>query len=205
MEMEPNTLEQLVRSIAQEVLQRLQETTSTRPCVQVLAPRDAQLEALVRQRLGCGDAVDLLFLGEDAAGRTPQRHLLPRLCCSEMADLALGRASGQRLAAVLGLLLAGVQVEVLEFDYKAHAQTAPGPLFRLYEGYARTLESYGLTECPRPRPERVHFRDELVTEKDVTQAARNGARVLEIPATARVTPLAAEAAATLHLTIQKER
>lgn len=205
MQLDPRTLNALVQTIAQEVLARLQERTAEGPCVQVLAEREARLETQVRERLGNGADAVLCFQGEDTAGRRPCRHILPRLSCSDMADLAAGRAPDQPLAGVLALLLAGEEVEVLEFDYKAHAQTAPGPLFRLYEAYARTLETYGLRECPRPRPERIHFREDLVTAKDVTQAAHHGARVLEIPATARVTPLAAEAAASLRLTIQKER
>jgi hypothetical protein len=197
-------MEALARVIAQEVLNRLRETEAERPCVLVLADREARLEAQVRERLGQpSQAQDILFSGEVAASRTPHRHLLPRLSCSDMADLATGRAAGAQQAAVLNLLLNGVSVEVLEFEYKAYVESAPGPLYRLYEAHARTLESFGLKECPRPRSGTIRFWENLVTERDVTQAWKDGARVLEILTTARVTPLAVEAAHTLHITVCK--
>ena len=174
--------------------------------MRVLAPRDEALaervEALVAPFYEGG--ADLLFLGEDAGGRKPGRHILPVLSCSDMADLAVGRASSPCMEEVLGLLLRGVEVEVLEFSYRAYTDTAPGPLYELYVAHEKTLAGYGLRAF-RPRvPEKVMVREKLITAAMVEKAGAEGRRILVIPAAASVTPLAAETAEGLHMRIVKE-
>jgi len=191
---------ELARTIAGEVLKQL-NGAKEKPCVMILCARDGQVAAKVRAQLE--EEADFLFFAEPAAGRTPQRYILPHLCCATMADLALGRASGSLMTEVLRLLLSGVTVEVLEFGYRAYAETAPGPLYSLYESYEKTLAGYGMREFRRRQPDTVRVREGLVTEATVNAALEKGAAVLQVPAGAVVTPLAAEIAGRGHLAIQK--
>ena len=101
---------ELVRTVVLEVLERIDGQTP-RLCVRVLADRD---EALVRRIAPLvfpffGENTDILFTGEDNGGRTPQKYLLPELSCSDMADLASGRASSPLMEEILGLLLHGTE------------------------------------------------------------------------------------------------
>ena len=196
---------ELVRTVVQEVLART-ENFRAKACVRVLAPRD---EALA-ERVGALIApfyeggADILFLGEDAGGRMPERHILPVLSCSDMADLAVGRASSPCMEEVLGLLLRGVKVEILEFSYRAWADTAPGPLYELYAAHEKTLAGYGLRAFRPWVPEKAMVREKLITAAMVEKAGAEGRRTLVIPAAASVTPLASEKAEELHMRIMKE-
>ena len=192
--------EALVREITRNVLERLRGE-SGRSRVLILAERDESLAATVRERLG--EDAEIVFFGE-ASDRAPDRCILPRLCCSDMADLALGRASGPCRVEALRLLLSGVKVEVLEFGHRAFADTAPAALYALYELYEKTLASYGLTELKPKRPDAVRLRETLVTEKDVLRARENGASKLLFPAGAQVTPLAADTARDLGIVLERE-
>lgn len=194
-------VQQLVRHIAREVLKQLREEPG-KDCVMILEERDETLAAVVRQCLG--DGVDLLFFGEDAGGRTPVCAIVPLLSCRALAELAGGRASGPMLSEALRLLLSGTEVSVLEFEYMAYRETAPEALYRLYESYEQTLASFGMKKLQPKQPDTVRSWDNPVTEQTVLAAQAKGASVLRVPATALVTPLAAETAASMKITILKQ-
>ena len=198
-------MSELVSAVVKEVLERM-EARKALPCVFVLAKREASLEELVKPLVEpyFPEGVDLVFFGEDLGGRTPAKHILPYLCCSSMADLALGRVSSRTLETVLSLLLKGVSVEVLRFGYRDHADTAPGALYDLYVGYEKTLASYGLKEFKAKLPESVRVREKLITAAMVEKYGLEGYRNMVVPANATVTPLAAETADALKLGIQKK-
>ena len=191
---------ELVRAVAQVVLKQIREEAE-KTCVMVLGTRDWDLAARVRKYLG--EEAEVLFLGEDVGNRTPARHILPFLSCDAMAELAGGRASGRLLSEALRLLLTGTEVEVLDFEYRAYRETAPGPLYSLYESYEKTLATYGMKEFRRKQPGTVRVWENLVTEQTVIQAQEKGASVLWVPVTAKVTPLAADAARSLNINILK--
>ncbi|TWI73019.1 hypothetical protein LZ24_01430 [Desulfobotulus alkaliphilus] len=191
---------ELVRTIAKEVLRQLQQKTE-KPCVLVLAPRESSLAENLKNILE-GDT-DLVFSGEDYQGREPVRCILPFLSCASMADLAAGRASSGTEAGVLRLLLQGQEIEVLDFEYRAYGQSAPAPLYDLYQAYEKTLASYGLREFVRKQPDTVNFKKRLITEKDVIQAKDQGAGTIRIPMDAKVTPLAGQSAIDLDIKILK--
>lgn len=196
---------ELVRTVVLEVLERIDGQTP-RPCVRVLAERD---EALVRRIAPLvfpffGENTDILFTGEDNGGRIPQKYLLPELPCSDMADLALGRASSPLMEEILGLLLHGTEVEVLDFAYRQYADSAPGALYDLYAAYEQKLAAYGLREFRPKAPETARRRESLITAALVEQAGAEGIRTLVVPTSANVTPLAAEAAEALHMNILKQ-
>lgn len=191
---------ELIHTIAQKVLQQLQ-SEKQQPCVVVVAKREPVLAAQVAECVGQASVV--FFWGEDTGARLSSRYIAPVLSCSNLADLALGRASDKLLWEVLRLLLSGVQVETLGFEYKKYAATAPDALYRQYEEYAKKLASYGLKELAPQKPEALRLRDTLVTEKTIIQAKNKGASALLIPMTALVTPLAAEVAQNLNINITK--
>jgi ethanolamine utilization protein len=120
-----------------------------------------------------------------------------------MANLAAGRAEGLYVKEVMSLLLQGTQVEVLDFEYKNFSETAPGPLYRLYESYQDTLKSFGLVSFHEIKPESIRFWKELITEKTINETAQRGASTLVVSRTSKVTPLAKETANKLNITIQK--
>ena len=198
-------MSELISAVVKEVLERM-EVRKDRPCVLVLAKREAALEEQVKPLVEpyYPEGVDLVFFGEDLGGRTPVRHILPYLCCSSMADLALGRVSSRTLETVLSLLLKGISVEVLRFGYRDHADTAPGALYDLYVGYEKTLASYGLKEFKAKLPESIRVREKLITAAMVEKYGMEGYRTMVVPADATVTPLAAETADTLKVGIQKK-
>ena len=194
-------LQDIIRAVAQEVIKRLQEEAPTKPCVMVLGPRN---EGHCLQIKECSEAdVEILFWGEDTAGRTPVRHILPFLSCNDMANLASGKASEGMSSEALQLLLSGVEVEVLEYEYRAYSESAPGALYALYEAHEKTLVSYGMKEFARKAPEAIRFRETLVTQSTVQEVHSIGASTLLVPTKANITPLAAEAAKNLNLTILK--
>ena len=198
-------MSELISAVVKEVLERM-EVRKDRSCVLVLAKREAALEEQVKPLVEpyYPEGVDLVFFGEDLGGRTPVRHILPYLCCSSMADLALGRVSSRTLETVLSLLLKGISVEVLRFGYRDHADTAPGALYDLYVGYEKTLASYGLKEFKAKLPESIRVREKLITAAMVEKYGMEGYRSMVVPADATVTPLAAETADALKVGIQKK-
>jgi hypothetical protein len=191
---------ELVRTIAAEVLKQMQGQVR-KDCVMVLAERDSLSPDRLRECLG-GDT-DIFYHGEDTHGRSVCRYILPSLSCSDMADLAAGRANGPYITAVLDLLLHGTEVEVLEFGYRAYSETAPGPLYRLYESYMQTLAGFGLKPFQQKRPEFVRFWQTLVTEKVIIDAEQQGVPAVQVPVAAQITPLALETAKNLKINIQK--
>ena len=198
-------MSELISAVVKEVLERM-EARKDRPCVLVLAKREDALEEQVKPLVEpyYPEGVDLVFFGEDLGGRTPVRHILPYLCCSSMADLAVGRVSSRTLETVLSLLLKGISVEVLRFGYRDHADTAPGALYDLYVGYEKTLATYGLKEFKAKLPEAIRVREKLITAAMVEKYGLEGYRAIVVPADATVTPLAAETADTLKVGIQKK-
>ena len=198
-------MSELISAVVKEVLERM-EARKELPCVLVLAKREAALEEQVKPLVEpyYPEGVDLVFFGEDLGGRTPVRHILPYLCCSSMADLAVGRVSSRTLETVLSLLLKGISVEVLRFGYRDHADTAPGALYDLYVGYEKTLASYGLKDFKAKLPESIRVREKLITAAMVEKYGMEGYRTMVVPADATVTPLAAETADTLKVGIQKK-
>lgn len=191
---------ELARMITRQVLEHIRKAND-RACVLVLAPRDEALATMICAHLE--DGADVVFLGEETGGRAPARYILPLLSCADMADLAVGRAGGTVPAEILRLLLSGREVEVLDFEYKAYGDTAPGALYSLYQAYEKTLSGYGVAAFRRKMPEAFRFWGELVTAAAVRQAKEQGVRTLEVPASAVVTPLAADEAGSLNINILK--
>ncbi|PHR28810.1 MAG: hypothetical protein COA36_05800 [Desulfotalea sp.] len=190
----------LISSITENVLKQLNTPVSKR-CFMVLAERDPLLcETICRLS---GEKIDIFYLTEDTKDRTICRYILPFLSCSDMADLAAGRAHSPNTANALNLLLQGKKIEVIEFEHKKYSESAAGPLYSLYESYLKTLAGFGLKEFQQKVPEVVRFWQTLVTEKVVDNVQQQGGSTLMVLGAAKITPLAAEAAKDLNITIQK--
>ncbi|WP_217909466.1 hypothetical protein [Desulfosediminicola flagellatus] len=191
---------ELVRTITQEVLKQMQ-AGSTKDCIMVLAEKNDILANSLHDCLG--DEIEICYFGEKIPNTTICRYILPYLTCTDMADLAAGRAHGPYMTEVLNLLLKGTEIETLEFEYTEYSETAPGPLFTLYESYLTTLAGFGLKPFQPKRPDYIRLWQTLVTEKVVNEAQQQGASLLQVPVAAQITPLAAETAKNLKITIQK--
>lgn len=191
---------ELVRTITREVLQQMHGQKKN-DCIMVMAERSPLLAGQINEKLGCES--ELFFWGEDTQDQSVCRYILPFLPCGDMADLAAGRAGGPYMTEVLQLLLRGTEVEVMEFGHRAYSETAPGPLYALYESYVETLAGFGLKPFQPKRPDSVRHWQLLVTEKVVNEAGEQHASTLMVPVKAQITPLAAEAARNLNIQIQK--
>ncbi|WP_419781115.1 hypothetical protein [Maridesulfovibrio sp.] len=193
-------INELVQSIATEVLKQLQPD-SQKSCVLVIAERDCLVADKVRSMVG--DEYEYYFFGEENPCTEFCRYIVPSLCVCEMSDLAVGKAHGRIMTEVLRQLLLGHKVEVLAFGYEDYSQTAPGPLYALYQKHEETLKGFGLNRFQPKAPESLKFRESLITEKVVSDAAGKGAKELVVLPAARVTPLAEEAARELNINISK--
>lgn len=192
-------LNELVATITREVIRQMGKKTE-KECVMILENQDCTLVPRILEHIG---DVDLLFFGDDPGTRTPVRYILPQLSCTNMADLAAGRALEPVAEEVLRLLLSGTKVEIFEFEYRSYAETAPGPLYSLYESYEATLSTFGLKEFIKKQPVIQRFKKAVVTEKDIIQANNKGVLELRIPENANITPLAAECAKELNVKLLK--
>lgn len=202
-----SVLEQLGQPLGLQPNPRFEQ--QPQPVALVLAPASAALAHEIEQRLQGSPNGNMTVCFGDVpaasqgnANAEPALYIIPELSCSDMADLAAGKASSLNLHRVLDLLLAGKAVSTMGFAFRAHAHTAPLALLRLYEGYAQTLASYGLTELPAAAHDAV-LRETLVTAEHVTAAVAEGAGVLRVPYHALITPLAEQIAAEHHVSILK--
>jgi len=191
---------ELVTTITREVIKQMTRKTQ-KECVMILENKNSALVAPVVDHLG--EDVDLFFLDEEYGSRTPARYILPKLSCSRMVDLAAGRSSGPCGEEILRLVLAGIQVEIFEFEYRSYSDTAPGGLYRLYESYEKTLEGFGIREFIRKQSGKLRINNAVVTEKDILSAKNKGVLELRIPENANITSLAAECAQELNIKLLK--
>ena len=188
---------ELVRKVVEEVLRRLR---SGRETVRVLGERSEALASALEPYLEPG--ATLLFHGEGGDGQACRR-ILPVLTCADMAGLALGRASSPEAAETLALLLAGQEIEVLEFAYRAYRHSAPEALYALYASYEERLAAFGLVPV-RPRTRTACApRGGLLTARDVRDAAKSGASAITLRAGTLVTPLAVDAAKDARIALVK--
>ncbi|WP_136799089.1 hypothetical protein [Desulfosediminicola ganghwensis] len=191
---------ELVRTIAQEVIRQLQGQQKKK-CIMVLTDKNDVSADTLHDLVGTDS--ELLYIGDSSVNREIDRYILPYLSCSDMADLANGRADGAPMTEVLKLLLAGTAIEAVDYEHRRYSETAPGPLFLLYEKYMETLSGYGLKPFKHKQPEYIRCWEPLITEQVVANTKQQGASLLQTLTSAQVTPLAAEAAKDLNIIINK--
>jgi ethanolamine utilization protein len=193
-------IDELVQTIVREVLQRLQKSAAGEQIL-LLARRDDSKVAPVLQHFK--QQVNVVFWDPTADVMIPERVVVPFLSCSQMADLAQGRATGALMKKVLDLLLAGKSVEVFDFEYLQFSKTAPEPLYRLYESYEAILHGFGLKRFSAETLDNARLKSRLVTERDVVEAHRQGVSILHVLPDALLTPLAVDCARERGVQIRK--
>lgn len=196
----PMAIDDLVQTIVREVLKQLQETTNQQQ-VLILSRQDDGAVAPVLQHLE--QHSNIVFWDPAIDISAPARTIIPFLTCSQMADLALGRATGPLLKKALDLLLVGKPVEVFEFEYLKFSETAPETLYRLYESYEEILYGFGLRRLDTEGGKIVRLKQRLVTERDVLKAHQQGVSVLRILSDAQLTPLAVDCARERGVQLQR--
>jgi len=194
----------LVKTIVERVLSELQSglPVSNKANVMVLSTYSKLVEEQTLKCLNAND-VELHFLGDSCPEKKIARYIIPQLSCRDMAELASGQAKSPVTEAVLPLLLEGTVVEVLDYEYKAYENTAAPGLYKLYMQHESTLSSFGLAAF-KPEPEPVaRCWHKLIAEKDVEQAAHNGAKEMHVTKDSVITPLAMEQAKLSQIDIYK--
>ena len=197
MGLDSTLVEQLVKKV-------LQELTATEPKTRigVLALRkDTDLTALSGI---LPQGAELVCLDDGCSLEGADRLILPTLSCNDMADLAMGRASGRVMERVLACLLAGQTVEVLDFQYQGYEKTAAHALYDLYASHEKTLSGFGVRRFEPETEDTLVSRKRLITEKDVAEALAKGAKQIKAGAKAVVTPLGADFAKNHNIDITKE-
>ena len=194
-------IDDLVQTIVREVLRQLQQTDAA-PAVLILARQDEKAVPPVLAYLGSNQKI--VYWDSTEINMTAERVIVPFLSCSQMADLALGRATDPLQAKVLDFLLAGKGVEVFEFEYHQFAATAPTALLQMYKGYEETLRSFGLQQVGREDENSSRIDLSLITEKDVIKASQQGISLLRLRSDVQLTPLAIDCAKERGIQLQKE-
>ena len=193
-------IDDLVQTIVQEVLRRLQGETEP-PKVLILAREDDATVPPVLHQLEPGEMA--VFWDKNSDNLLSARTILPWLSCSQMADLAQGRATGPLLKKALDLLLAGNVVEVFDFEYLQYEKSAPDSLYQLYSSYEETLRGFGLKRVAAEKQNVARFSRRLVIERDIIEAHQQGISVLWVLPDAKLTPLALDCARERGIQLQK--
>lgn len=193
-------IEDLVQKIVQEVLRRLNRNDA-RQQVLILAKREDVNVAAILQQLDQQHQV--VFWDQAETLSAPARTILPLLSCSQMADLALGRATDLKMKKALALLLAGKPIEVFEFEYLRFSTTAPATLFQLYQSYEEILHGFGLKRFAAEGQAGTRLNQRLICEQDIIEAHQQGVKILQIPSDAQLTPLAVDCARERGVQLQK--
>ncbi len=192
-------LEVLVQSITREVLKQLQLAPAS-PQVLILSERDSANVPLILQQLGADTPV--FYWAPGCRHPAVARVILPLLSCSQMSDLALGRAGDPIMERVLSTLLCGGGVEIFEYEYVRYRDTAPQRLFELYATYEDTLRSFGLKPFASGTTNGARLNQSLVTERDIIEAHKRGDMLLHVRSDAKLTPLALDCARERGVQIQ---
>jgi len=194
-------IDDLVQTIVREVLRQLQQPVVA-PSVLILAKQDDTRVAPVLAYLGSNQQI--IYSDSVATDIVPARVIVPFLSCSQMADLALGRASDPVQQKILDFLLTGKCVEVFEFEYHRFTETAPAALYQLYESYEEILCGFGLQRVSKPDEESSRLKLSLVTERDVIEAHQRGVSILRLHSDTQLTPLAIDCAKERGVQLQKD-
>ena len=135
----------IIEAVAAEVLKRLQQAQTTEP---VAIKKQAILlstEPVPMLEKMVNPYYEVRYYDESV--RDCDLLIIPKVCIQLLSYLANGISAGIRERFVLTLLLKGKRVVVLEegLIYRKYKQTSPVMLYKLYDGFANTLKSYGIT------------------------------------------------------------
>lgn len=197
----------LIESIVQEVVARFQVLSHQKTILVLGRETDVDPARLEEYFQNTSRFMYLEQITENVADVTTKGYekvIVPCLSCSDMADLAIGKASGGVATIILSLLLNGQCVEVLDFEYHGFVNSIPSNLWALYESYEKTLVGFGLSSCASVSCRSVVLSKCLITEQDVTDMLAAGAESVTVAHGAIITPLALDIAKTHKLQIIKK-
>ncbi len=195
-------IEQLIKTITRQVLESL-DAEASRENLLVFGNRDdtfgEPIAALVNS------PYRVFFLDDDLENRTIDRHILPQLTINQMGDLSQGMARGRIAGQVLGTVLKGKTVEVVEYAYTRFRETAPPALVALYDAQKQILQGFGIKPFEAADTRALRLDKQVVTQRDVQAAMERKIKVLKVPQKACITLLAAEAARENSIEILKQQ
>ena len=123
-------LEELVSMLTKKIVEEMKHSDKN-PNTLVLVKKRVFEKSSFADLLG--SSRNLFYLDDDCRDLAFNEYILPQLSCSQMADLAMGKATGRTGGKVLELILKGKTVNVIEYEYKKYCRTAPEALLRHYE------------------------------------------------------------------------
>ncbi|MFV0449481.1 MAG: hypothetical protein ACK5MF_13655 [Vibrio sp.] len=195
----------LVETIVRRVLTQLRQECLAKNAFKIMV-FDSHSEALQERIAQCvaNKDVSMEFWSSGQSCQDADRYIIPRLSCIDMADLAQGQAKSPLSEVVLQLLLTGVKVEVLDYDYKAYEKKASSELYKVYLHYEQVLTSFGLVPF-KPDPEPVaRYWQQLISENEVADAINSGAKEMHLTKNSIVTPLAMDHARLNNIEMHKK-
>lgn len=155
----------LIQAVADEVLKRLQHAQPTEPIAIrkkaiLLSTEPAPLlESMLNPYY------DVSYYDESV--RDCDLLIIPKMCIQLQSYLANGISAGNRERFVLTMLLKGKRVVALKEGllYKKYKQTSSIMLYKLFDGFANKLQSYGI---------------QMIRESDLLSACLEDERLDEI-------------------------
>lgn len=199
-------IETLVARLTRTIVQELQAEQQRKTIVLFTKAGQPLPEGIAEALADLLDrsTTNVLYATDSWRHKEVDRFILPCLHIDQMVDLALGKGGSKMMYAVRQVLLAGRQVEVCRFEYRKYLETAPPQLISLYEDYCRQLQGFGLVELKRKGHSSVRIMKKVVTEADILEVRKQGARQLLLAAGCRITPLAHETARNLGIQLSTD-
>ena len=228
--MEKREMEQIVEQVTRQVLSALGQGKSP----------DAQTEGLPKVLVvgGAGQDVPecyrrdvvLLDIEDYRTNRNILRYdrvLIAHLNITQLADIAQGRIGDEVSCAVVHALLNGIETLLLEdaLAFRKFSGKGSTALYQLLEGYAQTLQVFGVKpaarKAPLPEPEAakpakyapppvqtprgsaVPNASRLITEAEAMALVRQGTDIF-LPAGAIITPAAKDVFAQARVKLAQD-
>lgn len=134
----------IIEAVAAEVLKRLQQAQTTesiainKKAILLSTEPAPVLESILNPYY------EVHYYDESV--RDCDLLIIPKMCIGLLSYLGNGISAGTRERFVLTMLLKGKRVVVLEEGllYRKYKQTSPIMLYKLYDGFANKLQSYGM-------------------------------------------------------------
>lgn len=134
----------LIEAVAAEVIKRLQQAQTTEPIAISKKAILLSTEPVPVLESILNPYYEVRYYDESV--RDCDLLIIPKMCIGLLSYLANGISAGTRELFVLTMLLKGIRVVVLEEGllYRKYKQTSPVMLYKLYDGFANKLQSYGI-------------------------------------------------------------
>ena len=154
--MDQNVMNQMIELITREVMARLAEKGEDLPPQQqgldkvlVVGESETPVPAALTKNAVVFDCADY---EQNRNILRYKRVVVKKLTITQLADIALGRCSDCVSCAVIYALLSGVEVVMLDdaLSFRRFAAQGSTALYRVLEGYANTIQVYGVKPYSAP-------------------------------------------------------